>query len=422
VCLDQIRPAGRKSPGEELNGTVPEPTNGNGHTDANDPGEVLERLARLEQIRIHLARLPEQHRIALVLREVEGMGHREIATVLHTTPPKVKALLHRARKGFQRTWGDGERSLGIFLPLTAAFGWLRRIFGRVHDLGASGVAASPTVTTVATTGDHLSTAVAAVVLAGSIGLASVGAPPRQVDSAPAPGTVQVEAATATAPGMLPDEHRQQRPRAAATTDETSATAPAEDAAPAPEGATAGTATQQKPEDEVLPEPAPEQTVRPEPATPPGFTFVFSSDWIGAGPCGCADSPEVTDQQTTSAEGELTSFSSRIQGGVLRDSGGQPAWPVDIVQSGGPNDHTLEFVVHTADGDHSYAASGTQVSRTRTSWGGWTYTFAGSYQMTDGPEGTTLPRRGNYSASLTFALREGRLVDASLALSNGEYGG
>jgi RNA polymerase sigma factor (sigma-70 family) len=56
--------------------------------------EVRERLAHL---RVDLQHLPERQRAALVLRELSGLSHKEIASVLDTTPRAVKQTIFEAR-------------------------------------------------------------------------------------------------------------------------------------------------------------------------------------------------------------------------------------------------------------------------------------------------------------------------------------
>ena len=55
--------------------------------------------ARRERSRMEeaLTTLPERQRTALWLAAVEGQSYAEIAEVLDTSPPSVKALVHRAR-------------------------------------------------------------------------------------------------------------------------------------------------------------------------------------------------------------------------------------------------------------------------------------------------------------------------------------
>jgi RNA polymerase sigma-70 factor (ECF subfamily) len=46
--------------------------------------------------------LPEDHRLAFILRDVEGMSTDETAECLNVTPENVKVRLHRARAGLRR--------------------------------------------------------------------------------------------------------------------------------------------------------------------------------------------------------------------------------------------------------------------------------------------------------------------------------
>jgi RNA polymerase sigma factor (sigma-70 family) len=74
VPLDLAQPVGTDS----LPGTV----------------ESRERLARLRE---DLADLPDRQRAALVLRELSGLGHEEIATVLDSSPRAIKQTIFEAR-------------------------------------------------------------------------------------------------------------------------------------------------------------------------------------------------------------------------------------------------------------------------------------------------------------------------------------
>src|SRR5213079_1701874 len=59
-----------------------------------DDVEVRERLATL---RADLAVLPERQRSALLLRELCGLGHDEIAAVFAVTPAAAKQSIYEAR-------------------------------------------------------------------------------------------------------------------------------------------------------------------------------------------------------------------------------------------------------------------------------------------------------------------------------------
>lgn len=70
--------------------------------DGGDPDAVpqaVETRERLRLLRDDLRDLPERQRSALVLRELSGLGHREIADVLGTSPSAVKQAIYEARCG-----------------------------------------------------------------------------------------------------------------------------------------------------------------------------------------------------------------------------------------------------------------------------------------------------------------------------------
>jgi len=70
----------------------------------DDPEQILVERAEGVEVRKVLSSLPPTHRAAIVLRDVEGLTYSEIALRLGMSESQVKALLHRARKRFKRTW------------------------------------------------------------------------------------------------------------------------------------------------------------------------------------------------------------------------------------------------------------------------------------------------------------------------------
>ncbi len=68
---------------------------------APSPEEIL--LQREEQaiLRKALAELPEQHRVILILREMDGLDYKEIAQVLEIEMGTVKSRLARARRALR---------------------------------------------------------------------------------------------------------------------------------------------------------------------------------------------------------------------------------------------------------------------------------------------------------------------------------
>jgi RNA polymerase sigma-70 factor (ECF subfamily) len=61
------------------------------------PREQLELEERREQVRTAIARLSEDHRTVLVLREVDGCCYETIAEILELPVGTVRSRLHRAR-------------------------------------------------------------------------------------------------------------------------------------------------------------------------------------------------------------------------------------------------------------------------------------------------------------------------------------
>lgn len=61
------------------------------------PGVALENRERLEILHQNLAKLPDNQRIALVLRNIEGLAQPEVAAVLGVSVGAVEGLLSRAK-------------------------------------------------------------------------------------------------------------------------------------------------------------------------------------------------------------------------------------------------------------------------------------------------------------------------------------
>jgi RNA polymerase sigma factor (sigma-70 family) len=65
----------------------------------HDPLEEAQRREDLTRLVSDIARLPEQQRSALLMREIDGMAYADLAEALDVTVPAVKSLLVRARIG-----------------------------------------------------------------------------------------------------------------------------------------------------------------------------------------------------------------------------------------------------------------------------------------------------------------------------------
>lgn len=59
-------------------------------------------LQRIERVRMDMAHLPDQQRIALVLRAMEGLEYEAIAEIMEISPAAVRTHVHLARKRLLR--------------------------------------------------------------------------------------------------------------------------------------------------------------------------------------------------------------------------------------------------------------------------------------------------------------------------------
>ena len=99
VSLDQIRTRARRPQLDD--GALDE----HDHRDPSfGPDEMLDRLIERDLVLSVLGGLPPSHRTALVLRELEGRSHKEIAEALNISPAQAKALIHRAKMSFRKNW------------------------------------------------------------------------------------------------------------------------------------------------------------------------------------------------------------------------------------------------------------------------------------------------------------------------------
>ena len=91
VSLDAPLPgADEDSPSRELEGA------------GLDPSEEMERRERSALLAAGLAKLPEAHRLVLILRHQRELSYEEIAVALDVPLGTVKARIHRAREAFRR--------------------------------------------------------------------------------------------------------------------------------------------------------------------------------------------------------------------------------------------------------------------------------------------------------------------------------
>lgn len=61
------------------------------------PGDQLDKDERAGQLHAALSRLSDEHRLILVLREMDGLSYEDISEILKTPVGTVRSRLHRAR-------------------------------------------------------------------------------------------------------------------------------------------------------------------------------------------------------------------------------------------------------------------------------------------------------------------------------------
>jgi len=81
---------------------------------SSDPAQILEAKGKRERIEAAIARLPEEQRVLVVLRDVEGRSYEEIAETTGLNPGTVKSRLNRGR-GQLQAWLREYFLMGLLL-------------------------------------------------------------------------------------------------------------------------------------------------------------------------------------------------------------------------------------------------------------------------------------------------------------------
>jgi len=121
-----------------------------------------ERREEIRDLMSRLRALPEPQRAAIVMRELEGLSHEEIAGALGVSGGAARQAIHRARTSLR----DG---VGLLVPLPL----MRLLFDHAGEAAGSAAAAGATGTAAAVGGlgggGALKVGVATVLIAGSVG-------------------------------------------------------------------------------------------------------------------------------------------------------------------------------------------------------------------------------------------------------------
>jgi RNA polymerase sigma-70 factor (ECF subfamily) len=75
------------------------------------PEQAAERAESRQELAALVAALPERHRVAVVLRHVEGLSYAEIAAVLGQPAGTIKANVHRGLQTLRSALSEYEREV-----------------------------------------------------------------------------------------------------------------------------------------------------------------------------------------------------------------------------------------------------------------------------------------------------------------------
>ncbi len=427
VCLDALRARSRRpsdpTPLEELDLDIPE------HCVDSDPEIFVIRRAESRRVQKVLEGLPPMHRAAIVLRDFEGLSYDEVAQLLDISCVQTKALIHRARQNFKRSWTSSLAS--IFLPTT----WASRIKHTdpavkdpspiVQNMSQALVTCNNTLQSCGQfVADRVGGVVAAAAVVGVVTTASV------LPSAGSPAQVEVpSAATQSSPLGLSDadatrsasksKHKKDGGESSST--DTSGTVPVVTPTTPPttdNGDTDGNVTPD-PEPTVTPTPDPTPTEPPAPPPEPqGFTG--TAVYSGAAPevvCSdCIKSDAILAESGRPNEDGSISYSQRIQGDIV--AGGRSVYGFDLRHSSsdGPS-QALSFTIWTVDGSFPYTAQGSMITKKQNQWGGWVYRFEGVYERHGGPGGPPpTANSGSYSIDMVFSTTQQRITSVVFSLN------
>lgn len=111
LCIDHLRRRKRFRPVslDDLASGIPaDPQSG-------APSNRMESREDIRKVRQVLDRLPEKYRTVMVLRELNGLPCKEIASIVRSTHATVRWRLHVARKMFKEQWErmELERQSGV---------------------------------------------------------------------------------------------------------------------------------------------------------------------------------------------------------------------------------------------------------------------------------------------------------------------
>ena len=427
VCLDALRARGRYGPTQVLEDE--QALVGTERAGEGDPQDFVIRKAESRSVRRVLAGLAPMHRAAIVLRDFEGLSYAEIALALGISDAQVKALLHRARASFKRTWMSTLMALIPGRGLMRERQLQRSLREQIAEASAS---ARPAVEIASSTGQYVSSCstfiqqcgqvvserIAPVVAAALVGSAVGGAAASTTSTPPRPVVVKQVVQDArpgsTAGRQMPRKVRQVTASQIGTGEEQTAAAPAR-SAPEPKPQPEATPPANQPPDGTAPKPPAEPAPVPEPA---GFTLTFESGIAAPEePCSCMRITAVRSQTVTGNDTSHPYVKQTVEGSA--SAMGSPSFGLDLTQIADNGQHQMDFSLHTAEGGYGYRGVGSLVSKAKTAWGGSVYSYEGTYSLVSRPGyAEEMPGTGSYSAVIEVSWRSSRVISSSFSLREG----
>jgi RNA polymerase sigma factor (sigma-70 family) len=389
----------------------------------NDEAEqIVERLVQHDMVLTVLSDLPETHRRALMMRELDGRSHREIAQEMEVSTAQAKALIHRAKMSFRKRWLEkvAERGglMGIGLvPLL----WLLRIAGGLRKVGdrlahsayvaqaAVPEAVSSTVGTTAApvvssgVGERVVAAGMTLLLAGgvTVGAAKIvrgGNEDKAVARAaavapasPTPDTSRVKATSPTGDHPVFDAGR------TGDAGDLRAEPPiVEDPEPSP---VVETSPSVDPSPSPVADPSPEPSIEPPPPAPE-WTMSFGSDLLGD-----TSWLSLVSSTVEGKVGKALRYSQTVTGSLVGPKRVLTRINLEYWGSaqGKAGDAELRLFLDAPDGSYEYRASTSLESVNLAQDGSAVYRFTGSYALTSAPVAAQaiMPQHGSITLTLGF---------------------
>jgi RNA polymerase sigma factor (sigma-70 family) len=413
--------------------------------------QIVERLVQHDLVLAVLSDLPDTHRRALMMRELDGRSHREIAQEMEVSTAQAKALIHRAKMSFRKRWLEkvAERGglMGIGLVplvwLLHVAGVVRRVGDRLGDRFGHSVqvaqAAVPEAvsSTVATTaapavssgvGERVVAAGMTLLLAGGV---TVGAAKivKGGNEDKAPARVVAEAVVPT-PTLDTSRVRATSPPADKPVFDGGRTGDAgdiradppvfEDPEPSP---VVETVVEPSPVVEtspvVEPSPSPDADPSPEPSeTPPlpapGWTMSFGHDFLGD-----TSSFSLVSSAVQGKVGRAVSYSQVVTGSMSGPNRTVTRIYVEYWASAkgkGAGNAEFLFVLDTPVGRYEYRATASLASVAISEDGSAVYRFTGRYARSTAPVAAEaiMPREGKITLTLDF-WSDGSLYASAIEL-------